>query len=106
MPQPVLIRLLPSTPPQLSDVPEILWANMLDLCASRLCLQANADRAPALLDIATALAASPRLAPVLADSMARPAAEASNAAAGVLTPCPEPWASEKHLGTRCILASQ
>ena len=64
-------------------------------------LQASADRAPALLDIAAALAASPRLAPILADSLPPPAGPGNGAVSDALTPCPEPWASEQHLGTRC-----
>lgn len=64
-------------------------------CALR--WQASAERAPALLDVVCAFAASRNLAPLLADApSARGVPEAFPAARAA-----EPWAAEQHLGTRC-----
>lgn len=60
-------------------------------------MQASADKAPPLLDVAAAIAAAPLLAPLLGDV----AADAQSA----------PWATEQnlgstgHLGSRCPVCS-
>ena len=66
-----------------------------DVAVAAILLQASADKAPPLLDIAAALAASPRLAVVLADMSAVPLS-----AAALPLPCVEAWASVQHLGSR------
>ena len=81
----------------------ISWPYTLSLRNAALValLQASADKAPPLLDIAAALAASSRLAPVLADMSGVP----PPAAAAALEPSSEAWAAEQHLGSRysCIV---
>jgi hypothetical protein len=66
--------------------------------------QVSADRAPALLEIAAALAAAPGLAPVLAD-MPSAADAPAELPAGAPT-ASEPWAVSKHLGSRSVYASR
>lgn len=71
----------------------------LVLCRAERALrrQASAERAPALLDVVCAFAASRNLAPLLADAPSvRGVPEAFPAARAA-----EPWAAEQHLGTRC-----
>ena len=59
--------------------------------------QASAERAPALLDVVSAFAASRNLAPLLADAPSvRGVPEAFPPAR-----LSEPWAAEQHLGTQC-----
>lgn len=50
-------------------------------------MQALADKAPPLLEVAAAIASAPHLAPLLGD--VTPDAQ------------PAPWATEQHLGSRC-----
>ena len=58
------------------------------------------------MQLAASLAASPALAPLLADGRALSPAAAAAAAAGEggegLRPCLEPWAAEERLGSRRV----
>jgi len=53
-------------------------------------IQASADRAPPLLEVAAAIAAAPNLAPLLGDQAPAGGADAA-------------WATEQHLGSRCVM---
>ncbi|BDA46528.1 probable small subunit processome component 20 homolog [Coccomyxa sp. Obi] len=66
----------------------------------RMLVEASADKAPPLLEVAAALAATPNLASLLGNRPSQVAA--SEGATCPTEPCPEPWASQHHLGSRLL----
>lgn len=63
-------------------------------------MQASAEKAPPLLEVVAAIAASPNLAPLLGDRPSDAAASEDASCPG--DTCPETWASQHHLGSRCV----
>ncbi len=112
----MLTHLLGSQAPQKCPVAPPLVPG--DFPLKKLCsvclnlLQASSDRAPALLQLAASLAASPLLVPLLADcqtlapvaaagaAAAAPAAAAAALERQGLVPSEEPWAAQERLGSR------
>ncbi|KAL4434124.1 hypothetical protein ABPG75_000565 [Micractinium tetrahymenae] len=94
-----------------------LWPRLLAAVQPllpRLAAESAADRAPPLIELVAALAASQHLVPVLADgrSTAVPAATAMVAAGlpalappAEVAPCVEPWAARQHLGSGLLAAA-
>ncbi len=90
-----------------------LWPRLLTAAQPllpRLAAESAADRAPPLVELVAALAASQHLVPVLADgqSTAVPATSAAAVAAAPpaeVVPCAEPWAAGQHLGSGLLAAA-
>lgn len=64
-------------------------------------MQASADKAPPLLEVAAAFAATPNLAPLLGDRPSQVAASEGTTCPAEI--CSEPWASQHHLGSRWVV---
>lgn len=87
-----------------------LWPRLLAAVQPllpRLAAESAADRAPPLVELVAALAASQHLVPVLADgqSTAVPATAAAAVPPAEVAPCAEPWAAEQHLGSSLLAAA-
>ncbi|EFN57812.1 hypothetical protein CHLNCDRAFT_51116 [Chlorella variabilis] len=86
-----------------------LWPRLLAAAQPllpRLAAESAADKAPPLIELTAALAASPHLVPLLADgrTSAVPAAAGGGqpeapAPAAEVAPCAEPWAAQRRLGS-------
>jgi U3 small nucleolar RNA-associated protein 20 len=91
-----------------------LWGRLLGAAAPllpRLAAEAAADKAPPLVELAAALAASQHLAPVLADGCSCAVPAVVNGVRGVeaappaeAAPCREPWASSLRRGSGLLAA--
>lgn len=80
-----------------------LWPRMFAAAAPllpRTVIESSSDRAPPLLELAASLAASPVLAPLLADSALD--AGKSDDTTPQLRGIDEPWAAERHLGSELL----